>query len=328
MHCAQCGSDYPVVLGIPDLRVFPDPYIDIESDWAKGLKVGAKLDSLTFEELLDFYYSITSVVPPIHARQYKAGLMAGVSRSAAALDWWQRADGSGRSGSLLDVGCGTAPLLVAAAPRFRLVAGVDISFRWLVVARKRLADAGLDVPLICACAEALPFPEPAFDRVAVEFALENFKDQRQAALECARVLNPGGRLWISTPNRFSPGPDPHVGLWGGSLLPDRWIAAYARRIGANAPQRRLLSAASLKRLVVAAAFDPPVIDVPPVTEQQLARFGPHVRAAVRAYQAALRAPLCGPALRCVAPILHAVARKTAARSGERQPQVLLSQGKP
>lgn len=310
--CTGCGCTYPVVLGIPDLRLFPDPYIGMEADRIKGEKVGSKLEALSFDQLVDFYYSMTSVVPPHHARQYKAGLLAGVARSRAALDSWDRMTGNMRGESFLDVGCGTASLLVAAAPRFRRLAGVDISFRWLVVAKKRLAEADVDAPLFCACAEALPFPEGSFRRVAVEFAAENFLDQKQAFSECSRVLAGGGYISVSMPNRFSPGPDPHIGLWGGSFLPEGWIAAYARRQGAVPPQRRLLSPGSLGRLLREARFESMEMAVPPLAAEQLARFGGTVRTAVAAYEAALRVPVCRQALQWIAPILHAVARKPGA----------------
>ena len=116
-----------LLLGIPDLRVFPDPYIEMEADRAKGLRVVDRLDELSFAELVDFYYSITPVVPPHHARQYRRGLMAGVARAEAALASWENVvgvNGQSATASLLEIGCGTAPLLVAAAPRFAKLVGL------------------------------------------------------------------------------------------------------------------------------------------------------------------------------------------------------------
>ncbi|MGH2396602.1 MAG: hypothetical protein ACRDFW_06350, partial [bacterium] len=81
LRCVSCTQRFPILLGIPDLRVFPDPYIQAEPDRAKGLQVAARLVDLSFAELIDFYYSITPAVPPHHARQYTRGLMAGVGRA-------------------------------------------------------------------------------------------------------------------------------------------------------------------------------------------------------------------------------------------------------
>ena len=37
--CAACDRTFPVIYGIPDFRVYPDPYIDLEADRAKGLRL-------------------------------------------------------------------------------------------------------------------------------------------------------------------------------------------------------------------------------------------------------------------------------------------------
>ena len=40
--CAQCDRVFPVVFGIPDFRVADDPYISIENDRAKGLRIESR----------------------------------------------------------------------------------------------------------------------------------------------------------------------------------------------------------------------------------------------------------------------------------------------
>lgn len=313
--CQSCRRDFPVILDIPDLRVFPDPYIDTEADHAKGLQVAARFDELDFAALVDFYYSITSVVPKEDARRYTRGLLGGAARAKASLDTWENSTGNGHKlsaeGRLLEIGCGTAPLLVAAASRFDQVVGVDIAFRWLVVAKKRLADEGLDLPLICACAEALPFPEQAFDRVVADSVLEHVSDQQGALAQCHRVLKPGGRLFVSTPNRFSLGPDPQVGVWGGGLLPERWLAAYVERHGGIPPKRRLLSARSLSALIHQAGFGQPQVMLPDIANGQRDYFGKGMQLMIDVYQTAKRLPVSRQCLELIGPLLHAVAEKQA-----------------
>jgi len=313
LQCTSCARTFPVVLGIPDLRAFPDPYIDPEEDRAKGRRVGARLDDLTFAELIAFYYSITDVVPPRHARQYTRGLLAGEARAKASLASWQQALGPNNRPAtrLLDVGCGTAPLLAAAAPQFPTVVGVDIAFRWLVVAKKRLAEAGVDAPLICACAEALPFPDGTFDRVVLDSVIEHVRDQHDTLQECQRVMQPGGVLFATTPNRFSLGPDPHTGLWAGSLLPDRWTAAYVRRMGGVPPKRRLLSARTLTRRLREAGFHRPQVMLPDIAPEQRAQFSGLMKHLIDAYQTAKRWPVTRQVLHGIGPLLQAVAQKHA-----------------
>jgi ubiquinone/menaquinone biosynthesis C-methylase UbiE/uncharacterized protein YbaR (Trm112 family) len=310
--CNSCDRAFPVILDIPDLRVFPDPYIEKDADCAKGLQVASRFNHTDFASLVDFYYSITSVVPPAHAKRYTAGLMAAVPRAEASLASWENSVGeNARAKSLLEIGCGTAPLMLVAARSFKHVVGVDIAFRWLVVAKRRLMDAGLDLPLICACAEALPFRDEVFDRVVADSALEHVTDQLRALDECHRVMAPGGYLFVSTPNRFSLGPDPQVGLWSGSLLPERWLAAYVRSQGGIPPKRNLLSAWQLAAMIRHAGFEKAQVSLPDISRQQRSHFGRGVQLLIDLYQTAKRIPLSRQCLQLIGPLLHAVAEKQA-----------------
>ncbi len=314
-QCVSCDRRFPIILGIPDLRVFADPYMEVEGDRAKGIRVGSRLGELTFAEFVDFYYSLTPVVPPHHARRYTRGLMAAVARAKGALASWENAvglNGQPAAASLLEIGCGSAPLLVAAAPRFARVVGVDIAFRHLVMAKKRLAEVGLSVPLICACAEGLPFPEGAFDWVVAESVIEHVQDQRKTLAECLRVMRPAGRLCVSTPNRYSLGPDPQTGIWGGGLLPEQWVAAYVRWQGGLPPKRRLLSARSLCRLVRDAGFSPPRILLPDVPAGQRSHFGKGMKLLIDVSHITKRLPVSRQLLHWGGPLLHAVAEKSRA----------------
>lgn len=310
LACQLCERSFPIVLDIPDLRVFPDPYIEREADLAKGLRVASRFDELDFPELIDFYYNLTSVVPSQDARRYTLGLLAGVPRAEASLTSWENSTQSGGAAeTLLEIGCGTAPLMVAAASRYKRVVGVDIAFRWLVVAKKRLAEAGLDLPLICACAEALPFPDATFDRVVADSTLEHVSDQGKALGQCHRVMKPAGYLFVSTPNRFSLGPDPQVGIWSGSLLPERWLAAYVRRHGGIPPKRHLLSARELSSMICQAGFGPPRVTLPDISSSQRSHFSKRVQVLIDLYQTAKEMPVSRQCLQLIGPLLHAVAEK-------------------
>ncbi len=311
LRCAACARRFPALLGIPDLRVFADPYIDMEADRAKGQRVAERFSELSFAELLDYYYRITDVVPAKDAQRYKRGVLAAAARAEAVLDSWEGVGSTQpqRGLKLLEIGCGTGPLLAVAARRYGSAVGVDIAFRWLVVAKKRLAEAGLDVPLICACAEALPFGDCSFDRVAAESALEHVRDQQQTLTECHRVLRPGGRLLVTTPNKYSLGPDPQVGVWAGGYWPERWLAACVRRRGGIPPRRRLLSAMSLPRMLLRAGFQAPRLQPADVPEGQRRHFGRGMRLLIDGYRLARRFPVSRQLLQCVGPVLQAACEK-------------------
>lgn len=122
-------------------------------------------------------------------------------RPADAL-WWEQFELTGTAGlaavtRLLDVGCGTGRLASAAAERFGLRAwGVDRSPAMIEQAR---AQAGRRVAFRVASADDLPFRDGWFDAVSMRLVVHTLGDARANALrEAARVLAPGGRLFIWT----------------------------------------------------------------------------------------------------------------------------------
>jgi ubiquinone/menaquinone biosynthesis C-methylase UbiE len=297
-----------VLLGIPDLRIFPDPYIGFDQDRAKARALAERFHDFDFEGFVDFYYRMTDVVPPQHARLYKRGLMAAEARADDWLTAWEEAAGGPAPQSLLEIGCGTGPLL-AVSKGYSLRVGVDIALRWLVVGKKRLAERGANVPLICACAEALPFADQVFDRVVADSTLEHLKDQKLGLAEAFRVLRPAGRLFVATPNRFSLGPDPQTGFWAGGYLPDSWTAALVRKAGGIPPVRKLLSAFSLRRLLREAGFARARLSLPGIPDRQRAQFSPPLKLLIGVYDFLRRLPVSRQFLYLFGPLLHATAER-------------------
>jgi len=318
LRCTACARAYPIIAGIPDLRLWPDPYIGIDEDRAKGENLATACAALSFADSVELYYRLTTVVPAFQAQAFTRALLAAAARAAHALEHWEGGpDGTPDAGlRLLDVGCGTAPLLVGAAAKYGGVAGADIAFRWLVLARKRLEEAGLEVPIVCACAEALPFPDASFDRVVLDSTLEHLRDQTLGLEEAHRVMRATARLFVATPNRHSLGPDPHAGIWAGGWLPDRVVGAYVRRKGGIPPQRKLLSAADLRRALVHAGFDDVRTIVPEVPASQRAGFGPGLRRVIDVYNTAVRTVPGRAVMLRIGPLLHGVARKPVRPSGQ------------
>lgn len=74
----------------------------------------------------------------------------------------------------------------------------DINGTMLQVGRDRLIDRGIagNVRCVQANAEALPFPDRAFDRIVIAFGLRNVTDKPRALGEMYRCLAPGGALVV------------------------------------------------------------------------------------------------------------------------------------
>ena len=103
--------------------------------------------------------------------------------------------------SVLDVGCGTGTLAIAAARRVGetgSVTGVDPSLELLARARKKARRAHVSVTLETAGGERLPFPDASFDVVLSSLVFHHLAHAalRSSALEMRRVLKPGGRLLV------------------------------------------------------------------------------------------------------------------------------------
>jgi ubiquinone/menaquinone biosynthesis C-methylase UbiE len=101
--------------------------------------------------------------------------------------------------SVLDVGCGTGTLAIA-AKRFvgptGTVYGIDASPEMIARAGKKASKAGVEVVFKHAVAEALPFPDVHIDAVLSTVMLHHLprKARQQCAGEIRRVLKPGGRV--------------------------------------------------------------------------------------------------------------------------------------
>jgi ubiquinone/menaquinone biosynthesis C-methylase UbiE len=101
--------------------------------------------------------------------------------------------------SVLDVGCGTGTLAIAAKRRVGAagsVQGIDASPEMIARAKKKARNSDVDVFFQNALAEALPFPAGQFDAVLSTVMLHHLprKPRQQCASEIRRVLQPGGRV--------------------------------------------------------------------------------------------------------------------------------------
>jgi len=100
---------------------------------------------------------------------------------------------------VLDVGCGTGTLAIAARRQTGPtgeVHGIDPSAEMIEVAREKAAKAGVDAQFGIAVIEKLPFPDGHFDLVLSSLMLHHLPaDVKRAGFaEVHRVLKPGGRF--------------------------------------------------------------------------------------------------------------------------------------
>ncbi len=108
------------------------------------------------------------------------------------------------SGSrVLDLGGGTGVL-----SGWALEERADLQIAVVDVASGMMAHVPAGVERLVASAEELPFADASIDAVMMGEALHHFKNSDRALREAARVLRPGGRLWV-----YDFDPTRGVGRW-------------------------------------------------------------------------------------------------------------------
>lgn len=122
-------------------------------------------------------------------------------RSAA----WLPAKPGGR---LLDVGCGSGETLRRMAGLGWDVTGVEPDPTAAEAARSIGRMAVVDGDLLAA-----RFPHSVFDAVVMRHVIEHLHDPLATLRECQRVLKPGGRLVVVTPN---------IRSWGHRVFREAW----------------------------------------------------------------------------------------------------------
>jgi ubiquinone/menaquinone biosynthesis C-methylase UbiE/uncharacterized protein YbaR (Trm112 family) len=245
-RCIECNREFPIRYGIPDFRLQPDPYISVEAEIGKI--EGFRAPGRSFADMVRAYYVLTPESPPSLHQRYMASMDAAVVRGAGLISKLRSRFPDSGTATMLDLGCGTGGMSISAVRTYERVVGVDVALRWLVMGKQRLHEAGIDVPLICANAESLPFRSEAFDAVLADSVVEHVRDSTKMRDEALRVLVPSGAWFFVTNNRFSVLPEPHVRLWGFGLLPRGVMERVAWKVRATPYKVKLHSREELRRI--------------------------------------------------------------------------------
>jgi ubiquinone/menaquinone biosynthesis C-methylase UbiE len=100
---------------------------------------------------------------------------------------------------VLEIGCGTGKNTEWLAERARSLVALDFSEGMLARARERLARRGTDARVRFVrhdVREPLPLPDASADVMVGNLVLEHVRDLAPVFAEAARVLRPGGTLWL------------------------------------------------------------------------------------------------------------------------------------
>ena len=107
---------------------------------------------------------------------------------------------------LLEIGCGAGNLLLQAMVRGSYPVALDLAKQALTFVRSRLQEAmsssaaPRDFLCLQSVGELLPLASNSFDCILLSEVVEHLETPHISIKEAARVLRPGGRLLVTTPN--------------------------------------------------------------------------------------------------------------------------------
>lgn len=301
------GHTWPIVAGILDCRGDLVGF-DVAIDRAHAEELAARTED-SFADLLRAYWSKTGI-PPRLTERYVRGDLIGGDRARQVVEQIRDMTGDELGSIVLEVGAGTAALGAALSSRVSWVVVTDVSLAWLVLARRRLKETGRsNWTLVAAPADAVPYRDDSFDLVAAADVIEHVPDPAAMIDEGLRVLRPGATLWMSTPNRFSLTPEPHVRVWGVGFLPPRWAPTYVRLVrGTPYEDIRTLSYLQLRRLANRSGTSA-TIQAPRIPHAVVSTYSRLGRLLIGVYHLVTRTPLLNRLLLFVSPLFHVAVRK-------------------
>lgn len=158
---------------------------------------------------------------------------------------------------LVDIGAGEGSFAPPLAQFCRHLTLVDIQATALIRARSRMAHhpGPASVTYVVSRAEAIALADASCDAAFLIEVLDHVADPAATLREAARVLRPGGRLFVTVPNRAFPFETHPVRLFGRRVSPLYapflpWFDWLHRRCATA----RVFSPASLRQLAEQAGF--------------------------------------------------------------------------
>lgn len=123
--------------------------------------------------------------------------------------------------TVLDIGSNKGHFICAMKKRGFDVYGIDVNPEYIRVAKENALNNNLDIPILEARGEALPFSDNKFQFVNCSEVTEHVEDPERLLTEIHRVLAPGGRCYVSFQSRYCLY-DYHYGLYFIDWVPRSW----------------------------------------------------------------------------------------------------------
>jgi SAM-dependent methyltransferase len=173
--------------------------------------------------------------------------------------------GDMKPGRLFDAGCGDGQFVHFMKQKGWQGKGVDFDAAAIETGRKKY---GVDIEV--GDFQAVPIEESAFDAVTMSHVIEHVPDPIACLDKCRRLLKPGGRLVVSTPNVRSLGHQTFKAAWRG-LEPPRHLHIFPHHLLGECAKRAGLKVARTGSTAVNADYilsaTMAIANAPPGTSQ-------------------------------------------------------------
>lgn len=140
--------------------------------------------------------------------------------------------GTVKGSHVLEVGFGTGYQSIAFAGAGAIVVGLEVNTVLVDIARANAAHASVPATFVMYEGSRMPFEDATFDYVVSTSVFEHVDNLPLMIREIHRVLRPGGRAYISFPNRLAPR-ETHTGMLFLHYLPYRVAVPLFRLFGTS-----------------------------------------------------------------------------------------------
>ena len=210
-ECPVCRSGEKITLFLThdDRYGQPDSYTVLECRHCGACYLREAIPPEQIHILYEKYYGYvpTNTIPgnPKMARSSLLSRLLRRFRVVRAYDKWWKAWTAQRdlvwsihrNERVLEIGCGYGGLAGSVQSRGAQWTGVEVDSN----ACQSVCSRGL--VCLCGTIETLDLPEDAYDTIIGSQVIEHVSDPRSFMMHCARILRPGGRLLLQTPNANS-----------------------------------------------------------------------------------------------------------------------------
>lgn len=132
---------------------------------------------------------------------------------------------------ILDLGAGRGRFMIAVLKRGGKISGLEPYDKYIKIAKEESLKENLYLDIKEGVGESLPFGNTEFGFVNMTEVIEHVQDPEIVIKEVGRVLKPGGKVYVSVPNRFGM-KDQHFHLYFVNWLPrsmsDRFISIFGK----------------------------------------------------------------------------------------------------